>query len=157
QEQDESGRDDMILSPHRDTLVRRRTQLSRSKILGVVLLCLVIVASSMYAAFSLWRTSKPDSLVRSTQVVNQAHIPVQNDISPTQSAIPTALARADSAGSQLVSGIWSGFITPIAGEGPPFLMIITIPSFSGNSFTGTIDSSKKKGNIHGSITGNAVN
>jgi serine/threonine protein kinase len=101
QEQHESGRDTRdemtVSSPKdidRDMPLRRRAQPSRSKVLGLALLCFVIVASGgTYAAFSLSRTSKPDSLVRPAQVVNQALIPVQNTISPTQPPTPTATAQ----------------------------------------------------------------
>ncbi|HEX3643038.1 MAG TPA: serine/threonine-protein kinase, partial [Ktedonobacteraceae bacterium] len=95
-EQHEHGgdtRDKMMLSLHRDRSVSIRTQPNRSKVFGLVLLCFVIVASGTYAALFLSRTSKPDRLVRPTQVVNQALIPIQTSISPTQPAPPTATAQ----------------------------------------------------------------
>jgi serine/threonine protein kinase len=79
--------DNMIVSQHRGRSVSKRTQPNKSKVFGLALLCLLIVASGTYAAFFLSRTSKPDSLVRPTQVVNQALIPVQKSISPTQLAV----------------------------------------------------------------------
>ncbi|HEX3643664.1 MAG TPA: serine/threonine-protein kinase, partial [Ktedonobacteraceae bacterium] len=89
----------MIVSQHGNRPVSRRTQPNKSKVLGLVLLCFLIVASGTYAAFFLSRTSKPDGLVHPTQVVNQALIPVQKSISPTQLAVlapPTATAQPTS-------------------------------------------------------------
>jgi serine/threonine protein kinase len=73
--------------------LRRQTRYNRRKFLGVMLLCLVIVASGTYAAFFPLRTSKPERLVRPTHVVKQALIPVQNSMFPTQPATPTATAQ----------------------------------------------------------------
>jgi serine/threonine protein kinase len=92
-EQHESNSDKMMVSLYRDRPVNRRTQPNRSKVFGLVLLCFVIVASGMYAAVFLSRTSKPDSLVRPTQVVNQTLMLVQNSITPTQLATPTATVQ----------------------------------------------------------------
>lgn len=91
QEPHEPGRETsnkIIVSQHKDRSVSKRAQPNRSKVFGLVLLCFLIIASGTYAAFFLSRTSKPERFVRPTQVMNQALIPVQMSLSPTQPAMP---------------------------------------------------------------------
>ena len=98
QEQHESSRDtrdEMTTSLPResdgDMPVRRRTQHSRTKLLGLIVICFVVVASGTYAAFFPLRTSKPNRPVRPTQATLQAVIPAQISIFPTRPAAPATL------------------------------------------------------------------
>jgi len=51
-EPDRDTRDKLILSPHRDRPVSRRIQPNRSTVFGLVLLCIIVVASGTYTLFS---------------------------------------------------------------------------------------------------------
>jgi hypothetical protein len=117
--------DKMIISQHWERSVSRRAQHSKSKVFGLVLLCLLIVASGTYAAFFLSRTSKPDSLVRPTQVVNQALIPIQKSISPTQLAVPVPPTATIHPTPQITT-IPTVIPTPTPTPSPVVRQIITI-------------------------------
>jgi serine/threonine protein kinase len=124
-ESDRETKGKLIVSQHRSRSVSRRTQPHKSKVLGLVLLCLLVVASGTYAAFFLSRTSTPERLVRPTQVMNQVLIPVQNDISPTQLAVP-ATPTATTQPTPQITTIPAVIPTPTPIPSPVVRQIISI-------------------------------